>query len=451
MSTRERMTWGGKSAAGPTLPSEAAAKRRASAHPQTPDEGITHPAGYDDPKQPAAYENGDTSAWAEDPSTKPVRTSPAPANPVDDGGYRHPAAQPGAPAKNASHDVRAAVERKASKCIKIASALLGPQVAKAAEMEDKVAVDMIEAQALDFMDLPDARIASTLRRIEAATADPEVLLRKMLAEEEGKDPEADEEEEVEDEGEKKEAAAKRAEDTKLAEITSMLASLQKEMASIKAGWGAKAEEPAAPEVKVSEEDAMLAEMLKEEEAEAAKAAEAPAPEADAEAEAMLQAMLAEEAAPAAEPEAPAAAGKSLADYLDDDMGDMSMDVLDDPMGVLDDPGMGGFGDDKVLASLFASKTAEEEVEEEKSEDEGEKKEAKKAEESEEESESDEEAAKKANRTASVVSKLRPQPKKASVGAKTVGTQTRVASNVGDVSDLAKLWDSAPDVSRVFGS
>lgn len=449
MSTRERMTWGGKSAAGPVLPSEAAARRRASAHPQTPDEGINHPAGYDDPKQPNAYENGDTSSWAEDVHKGPVRTSPQPANPMDDGGYRHPAAQAGAPAKNASHDVRAATERKASKCIKIASALLGEQVTKAAEMEDKVAVDMIEAQALDFMDLPDARIAATLRRIEAATADPEVLLRKMLAEEEGEDPEA--EAKPEDEGEKKEAAAKRAESDKLAQITSMLANLQKEMASIKSGnWGPQAEEPVVVSEEVapvasrmSEEDVMLAEMLKEEEGKVGEAA----PEGDVEAEAMLQAMLAEEAAPApavAEEvaPAPATAGKSLADYLDEDMGmGVEMDVMEDPMGVIDNVDMGGFGDDEVLASLFASdKSAEEEDDGDDDSEEGAKVE-------------EEPAAEKqaAVRVASVASRLNPQPKKPGQGARTVGTQTRVASNVGDVSDLARLWDSAPDVSKVFGN
>lgn len=398
--SRERITWG-KNATGPILPSEVAAKR-ASEHPQTPDEGITHPAGYKDPTQPNAYENGDTSSWAEDPFKGPVRTSPAPANPMDDGGYRHPAAQPGAPAKNASRDVRAATELKATKCIKVASAILGTAITKAAENEDKVAVDMIEAQALDLMDLPDARLASTLRRIEAATADPEVLLRKMLAEEEGKDPEAEEPEE------KKEAST-----DKLAEITSMLASMQKEMANLKAGWGAKAEEK--PEE--SEEDKMLASMMAEE----APAAE---PEGDAEAEAMLQAMLAEEA-PAAEP-----AAKTLADYLDDEAG-LSMDPMEDPMGVIDaDPFAGGMEDDAVLANLFASEDEEEPKAEEKK-DEGAEKQA-------------------GVRVASINSRLNPQPKKPAQGARTIGSQ-RVASNVGDVSELARLWDSAPDVSSVFGN
>lgn len=407
MSTRERMTWGGKSAAGLTLPVEEAAKK-ASAHPQTPDEGITHPAGYADPTQPADYENGDTSSWAEDVHGGPYRTSPAPANPMDDGGYKHPAAQPGAPAKNAAdkeaaRNFRAAVERKASLCIRIAATLLGSKIAKDAEAGDKVATDMIEAQALDFMDMADDRIASTLRRIEAATEDEEVLLRKMLAEDKG---EEIEEKEEESEEEKKEAAAKKAEDGKMAEVMSMLAGIKAELDALK-GAGHKAEE-------------------------------APAPDADAEAETMLAEMMKEEAKKAEEPaapaEAPETAGKSLADYLDDEMG-LSMDVVDDPMGLFDAP-MLDDSDDEILASLFASDQSKKAEEEEEKEEESEK-----VEESDEGEEK--EAAKKA-------AAFRPQPKKAATGAKTVGTQVRTAGAQGDVSELAKLWDSAPDISKIFG-
>ena len=62
-----------------------------------------------------------------------------------------------------------------------------------------------------------------------------------------------------------------------------------------------------------------------------------------------------------------------------------------------------------------------------------------------------EGAKKKASQGQVVSQLRPQPKKASAGARTVGTQVRTAAAAGDVSELAKLWDSAPDVSKVFGN
>ena len=55
MSERERLTWRGEENASTAfeLPIERrerlAAEKEASAHPAYPDEGITHPAGYDDP------------------------------------------------------------------------------------------------------------------------------------------------------------------------------------------------------------------------------------------------------------------------------------------------------------------------------------------------------------------------------------------------------------------
>lgn len=435
--SRERMTWGGKSATGPVLPIEEAARKaaeakRASAHPQTPDEGITHPAGYPDPTQPAAYENGDTSSWAEDPHPGPYRTSPAPAVPVDDGGYKHPATQPGAPAKNAS-DLRAAVEHKAAKCLRIASAVLGNEITAAAEAGDKVATGMIEDQALDFMDLPDARLAATLRRLEAAKEDPEKLLRKMLAGEDG--------EEVEEEEEVEETASKKASDDKMGEVMSMLAALQAQLAEMKSGTGHKAEAP------VDAEEAMLAEMMAEE----AKVAEAPV-DAEAEAEAMLQAMLAEEKAPApavAEVEAPVDAGKSLAQYLEDDM-DISMESIDDPMGLLGDPMLQG-GDDEVLASLFASdvKVAKKAEDEEEVEDEGDDAAEGEDEEIEDEAAEEDAGKKAAIAKAAAAAKLRPQPKKAGAGAKTVGTQVRTAGARSDIDELSKIWESAPDVRKAF--
>jgi len=425
MSARERMTWGGKSAAGVVLPVEQAAKK-ASAHPQTPDEGITHPAGYPDPTQPAAYENGDTSSWAEDPHPGPYRTSPAPAVPVDDGGYKHPATQPGAPAKNAS-DLRVAVEHKAAKCLRVASAMLGNEIVQAAEGGDKVAMGMLEDQALDFMDMPDARLAATLRRLEAASEDPEKLLRKMLAGEEGEEVEEEDEEEVE------ETASKKASDDKMAEVMSMLAGLQAQLAEMKSGGGHRAEAPVS-------EDAMLAEMLKEE----SKKAEAPAPDADAEAEAMLQAMLAE-----APVEAPAQAGKSLAEYLDDDM-DISMESIEDPMGLLGDPMMGD-ADDEILASLFASdaKVAKKGESEEEVEDEGD--DAAEGEDVEIEDEAAKEDAGKKAAIAKAAANLRPQAKKAGAGAKTVGTQVRTAGARSELAELANIWETAPDVSGAFKS
>lgn len=423
---RNRTTWSGKSASD-LLPIEeaarkAAAARSASAHPAYPDEGISHPAGYDDPKQPSDYENGDTSSWGEDPFPGPYRTSPAPAVPVDDGGYKHPATQPGAPGKNASERraaLEAAAERKAAVCIKIASAMLGDRIASAAET-DKTASDMIEDQALDLMDLPDHRLASLLRRIEAATMDEETLLRKMLAAE-GEEVEDDKK----DDGEKKEAS-----DDRIAAVMAALGELKSDLAAMKSGWGPST----APVQAADDEEAMLASMLAE---------ESMAPPVDDE-EAMLAAMLAEEEAKAPTPQAPAAAppeapkagGKTLADYIDEDP--ILMDPVGDPMGLGDDDFMAD-ADEEILASLFASEDTSLRLakDEEPSEDDEPMEDPK--------SEEDEDEGKDEGKTAS---RLTPRPRKASAAPKTLGTQTRTASS--DMNDLEKLWTSAPDVTKFFG-
>ena len=46
--------------------------------------------------------------------------------------------------------------------------------------------------------------------------------------------------------------------------------------------------------------------------------------------------------------------------------------------------------------------------------------------------------------------VRPQPRRASTGVKTLGTVAKVASTSG-VDDLSKLWASSPDVSEIFGT
>jgi len=421
MSIRQRTTWGGKQATGPLLPIEKA--RRASAHPQTPDEGLTHPAGYTDPEADA-YENGDTSAWGEDVNTDPVRTSPQPANPMDDGGYRHPAAQAGAPAKNASRDVFAAAERKAELCLRIAEALLGKQATGS----------MLEDQAFDFMAMSDTHVASTLRRLEASTEDEDTLLRRMLA------AEGEEEEEAEE-------PAKTAAEDKLAQVLTALSTLQAQINSLQAPKAVAACDAPMLAGVDHEAEEMLQAMMQteapvaagvdheaEEMLQAMMQAEAPvAAGVDHEAEDMLQAMMQEEAAKVAEipVEAPATAGRSLADFMEDEMV-VEMDALEDPMGLMmDDSFMGE--DDALLANLFASddlKVAgdEDEEEEEKPSKEGQAKQAR-----------------------VLTARLNPQPKKASKGARTVGTQVRTAGTAEALGELSRLWESAPNVDKVFNS
>jgi hypothetical protein len=95
----------------------------------------------------------------------------------------------------------------------------------------------------------------------------------------------------------------------------------------------------------------------------------------------------------------------------------------------------GADEEATLASLFASRQAGDDSDEDESE------------EVEVEEEEEVEEKKPVGKTAG----LRPQPRKPSAGARTIGTQTRVASTASDMSDLSNLWASAPDVSKVFGS
>lgn len=436
--SRQRMTWGGDGRP---------ATRSASAHPATPWEGETHPAASPDPEADA-YENGDPSTWAEDPHPPPYRTSVAPAVPYDDGGYRHPATQPGAPAKNASVNVRVAAERKAAKCIRIATALLGQKVAEAAQRGDKVATDMLEDQALDLMDLSDARVASTLLRIEAATEDEETLLRKMLAAEGG---EGDEAEEADEESESK--ASKKASEDLMAAVQSLKAEIE----ALKAGkhymGGDDLPAPVQAGHHMGDDEAILAEMLEQEKMGGHHMG---GEEVVSEEDTMLAEMLKEsEGAPAVVP--PQAEAAPAVVPAKANVAPVMAEDEEPVMGGFEDPMAMGEGDDlsedeeSILASLFASRSASESDEEageegdESAEDESEATASKKAgEEVEEDEEVEVEASKKAA--------LRPQPKKASSGAKTIGSQTRVASaGGGDLGDLARLWASAPDVSKVFGS
>ena len=124
---RKRMTW----------------ERKASTHPAYPDEGPAHPAYAGEDPEADAYENGDPSSWGEDPMDGPYVQSAHPAYP-DEG--------PASPAYD-----KAAMERKAAKCIRIASAMLGK----------KASVSNVESQALVLMDLDNRAIQATLARLAA--------------------------------------------------------------------------------------------------------------------------------------------------------------------------------------------------------------------------------------------------------------------------------------------
>mgnify|MGYP003394349637 FL=1 len=198
-----------------------------------------------------------------------------------------------------------------------------------------------------------------------------------------------------------------------------------------------------------EDEAILAEMLKEEAKKASKLS--------AEDEALLAEMEAEESKKAAEEKAPeekapedsekeeepkkeATSDKTALDseeeallanmLLDDGFndGEFQDEILlqEDPMGLMDDPGLS----DVDMLNLYGSKYAGKEEDPSK-EEEAVKEEPKK------------EAS--SNRTAA----QRPKPRTASNGVRALGgTPTRKASS--EDLDLSKLWESAPDVSDIFG-
>jgi hypothetical protein len=381
------------------------------------------------------------------------------------------------------------MQHKAAKCIRIAQSMLG----------HKASVAAIEDQALDLMNLSDRQIQAALARLAmqpmagmpemlanmtltpdvgpmAEGMDDEALLAEMLEVEAGpqdlvmsddmmvldepmmaahfaskkaEEPKPEEIEAEADKAEKKAAqlravasklrAAKKAEEAEepKAEDEGDAAKKATHFKRLAAFWAKKAAagSPApydqmpgsqnAPEHYNFRSEGVLA---------AAKAAKkAEEPESDAEAEALLEKMEAEEAEkpaekkakkaeePAEESDAEAEEGADkAASYLAGD-GDPMADLMDD----------GDFTTDEELASLYAMKQAKKADEDEEEGDE---------EEIEETEEEVEVASKKAA--------LRPQPRKASNGVRSLGAVSKVASS--EVNDLAKLWESAPDVSKIFG-
>jgi len=423
--------------------------RQASAAPALPTEAGGHPASYPDPDE-NAYMNGDPSSWAEDPTSGPYPNGEAPALPTEAGG--HPAS------KSASREVRAAMEQKAARCIRIAQSMLGR----------KASVESIEDQALELMSLPDRQIAATLSRIadersaSSLREADDLIADDLLVDEEdvasassrsAKKADEDELEEVEVE-EEKDAAKKAAHYARLA-----------------AHYGSIASKSASKKSEDEEEEDLLAEMEEEE----AKKSAAKKSEDDEDTEALLAEMLEEEekkksaskksedetdedeakkeAAKKSEDEAEDEEAKKEAAKKSEDEGqDEAADADDDveaskkacgeedglmaefgddldPMASMDDvPGMGDDEMEMLYGSHFASK---------KSEDEGDEG---------DEPKEEEEGVKKA-------AAVRPQPRRASTGVRTLGAVSKTASAASggtEISELSKLWESAPDVSKIFG-
>jgi hypothetical protein len=445
MSDRQRLTWqdGGDKAASkqPVLPVE----RAASAHPAYPDEGAAHPAHQPDPEA-HDYENGDTSSWAEDPTTGPYPNSAHPATP--DEGSAHPAhkqTEMGSSvgddqmtnedlgvSKAAAHELRAAVERKAAKCIRLATQLLEGISKDASTIED---------QALDLMDIPDDALASTLNRLAELTNvasnapqhgkeagdDDEALLRRLLAEEEDED-EGDEE------------ASKKADD-RYSALEAKIADLEAKLSTGFGGGNVATGFGGGNVAEVEDDDSLLAQMLEEE-------GMTGEDETD-DVEAMLQAMIDQEAMYMdEEPEAMEPEPEAMdMEMMDEDSEGMDIDLapVDDPMGLMGDDAFDE-GDEALLAQLFAEqKLASDDEDDDEDDDDSDDDDGDDDSDDDGEEESDKEEGKKAHsRTAS----RKPRPKKASQGATRLGGVTKEASS--EIKDLEALWPSAPDVSDVFG-
>ena len=361
-------------------------------------EAAAPPASYGwQPEHPAHKADPEVDDYLIDNDGNGTGSEPADFNEdVHEGPYQnaeHPATpdegpfHPAQPAGKKAAMLRKAAEKKAAKCIRIAQAMLGAEAT----------VAQIEDQAVDLMDLSDSAIDTALERLST-----------VLVEADQNDPDGD--------------------TLNPGHSLDGHPAIQADVEEIKAEQGKEAanflaEEQWGEEDKAAEE--LLAAMIAEEEAGA------------------MDGMLAEEAPEACGDDAVMAEMPIQADDISDMMAPEG-----DPMGLADE---GPSEDDEMLAELFGGRLAadeeeaeEEEAEEEEADDEEEagKKASDEEEADEEEEEGEEEAGKKA-------SKQRPQARKASKGARSLGAVTKAASS--EVNDLSQLWETAPDVTDVFGS
>jgi hypothetical protein len=420
--------------------------KQAAEAPATPGEGPASPAHKEDPAQDA-YAKGDTSAWAEDPNPPPYDNGEAPA----------------VPSEKQAADV---LERKATKCIRLATAMLGGEAS----------VETIEDQALAFMDMDDRAIASSLSRLSADEAEEkaEGEAAKTIQEEkehaaEAKKADDSADEAIDDDDAKaaeedlakaKESSDKTGYDDRLANIETALRTLvpdafpTKEADEKEADWEPGHDAPGGWDPgSVDPDEAMLEVMLAEE-------------GMSHDPEAMLEAMLAEESVEAfghdgspmsADPgdgeaftvsdnlHSMADEGDLLVEDVVDVAADpeivMVEDLVADPMGVmareLDAK------DSEMLAVLFGKGAAEDKAEKEDHDEGAVKDDEEHIADLEEDKDEDEKALKKEEKKAA----QNPQPKKASTGAKRLGGVSKEAAS--EVANLSALWESAPDVSRFF--
>jgi len=495
--SRQRKTW-----------KQAEQDKTASPPPQMPavdrTEGPSSPAYYPDPPMDK-YEKGDTSAWAEDPHKPMEPESPPPAMPgnLTTEKLTHPATsefqkKPETPEQAAAEgggggkkqaSLKEMAEQRANLCVRIAAALMPGADAGA-----------VENKALELMDLEDAQLTATANTL------------KVLAGEEEEDEELEEEFEIE--GGKKAAAETNARLAKLeTSMTKMVKAMthffgmegdedgmsDKElmaylMAEDMDGDGV---DQNSPDYGYTEKSSEQDEFDRGEESEGTEMAD------DGDEEAMLKAMLEEmdeemgmtasaksgsEVIDVTEPLAkgstiqsgeggnvnpdeyaptPVVAQSDGSDKVGDptpnggkkarDTGAAEMDIEitatgTDPMGLMGDKEASA--DDELMqlyADLDLPKAAGQEEKEEAEEEPADAGAGtdEKAEEDDVEFGSDDEGKEGGKKKADL--KLKPQPKTASTGVQTLGNVAGMQKAAADEMDqLSKLWESAPDVSSVFG-
>lgn len=490
---RERLTW--KRGGATNAPA-----RRASAHPAYPDEGAASPAYQPDPEADA-YENGDPSSWAEDPHAGPYPQSAHPSYP-DEG-----PASPAYIAKQGS--VALALERKAAKCVRLASAMLG---VTASQSE-------VENQALAFMDMSERALQASLSRLaqqdEKDSAEEEeeqqaeqakkasLRRRAQQAKKDEEEQDAEKEEQQEVKGGKKAALAKAAylrrlaqqieeeveeeveEDSdedeeemkaskKASSIDARLARIERLLTAAAPGMFMQQ-----PEAMQSPEEAMLEAMLEEQQGEPSeeqqlesmlleamqgmKAQQSPAKPFGMMAEQLamqgdnagpmvpeaMQGMKAQQA-PVEAQLAEMLQEEGMGEVLGAEYQDAAEAMLVDPVG--DDYPSDGFGGDDLMADpmgLMGDMNDDDAILASLFGESGESmKYAKKGQQdkADAEEQQEEQDAEEGKKGQQKAASLRPQPKKASTGATRLGGVTKEAA---EVNDLSKLWESAPDVSKFF--
>ena len=279
----------------------------------------------------------------------------------------------------------ASIRAAASKAVKLSVLLLG----------DKVAEDTIEAQARDFMKMGSDSLNESLKRF----ADSENLYKKAEEKEEEKVEAKKAEEKEEEKVEAKKAEEKVEEKVEAKKAANPIENLGDKKAPpfTKEDGGKKGED------KEEKVEAKKAEEKVEEKKEAKKAEEKEEEKVEAKkAEDKEEKVEAKKAEEKVEEKVEAKKAAEL---------DIQLTAAED-----EEEGEVNAAEEKLLASIFEAEDMEEEKEAKKGEDEEEKVEAKKASE------------KKG------VSKLGGQPKVASEGKEI---------------DLSNLWESAPDVSKLF--